>query len=76
MKNIKDKTFYPYQIIMVGSSLLYIEGTLNLITLSHKNIAIKVKDGVIIITGENLEVKDLTNSTTTIIGKIKSWEKV
>ena len=61
---------------MVGSSLLYIEGAINLITLSHKNIAIKVKDGVIIITGENLEVKDLTNSTTTIIGKIKSWEKV
>ena len=76
MGNLKDKVIFPYQIIMVGSSLLYLEGSLNLMTISHENVVVKVKDCVIIITGQNLEIKDLSDSTITVTGTIKRWERV
>lgn len=74
-ENLKDK-ISPYQIVMVGDFLFYLEGDLTLMTLTKENIVIKVKNGVIIITGENLSIKDLTSNTITILGKICMWERV
>ena len=74
--DIKSKVIFPYQIVMVGNSLLYLEGSLSLMTLSHENIVVKVKDAVVVISGENLSVKDLSDKTITVVGKIKSWETV
>ena len=73
--DIKNK-INPYQIVMMGDYLMYIEGKITLMTLSKENIVLKVSDGVIIVTGKDLQVKDLTKNTLSICGKVKSWEKV
>ena len=60
----------------MGDFLMYIEGKLTLMTLSKENIVIKVLDGVIIVSGKDLTIKDLSKTTLAISGKIRSWEKV
>ena len=66
----------PYQVIMVGDYILYVEGKINLMTLSEETIVFKVTDGVIIVNGKKLALKDISENTITITGKICGWEKV
>lgn len=66
----------PYQIVMMGNYLLYYEGVAQIMTLTTNAIVFKVKDGVITVKGEELEIKDITSNTLTIIGKILSVERV
>lgn len=73
--NIKNK-IAPYQLVMMGDGLLYVEGNITLMTLGQENIVFKVDGGVIIVTGKNLSLKNLTTTTLAISGKIVSWEKV
>ena len=70
------KKIAPHQIVMVGDYLMYVEGKLNLMTLSAENIVFKVNGGVIIVKGKNLNLKDISENTLTIAGKICSWEIV
>lgn len=72
---LKEK-INPYQIVMMGDFLMYVEGELSLMTLSKENIVFKVKGAVIIVSGINLTIKDITQNTLTITGKINAWEKV
>lgn len=73
--NLKDK-IVPYQLVMVGDSLLYVEGKITLMTLSMETIVFKVDNLIITVSGKNLTLKDITQNTITIVGKICSWEKV
>ncbi len=73
--NLKDK-IVPYQLVMVGDSLLYVEGNVTLMTLSMETIVFKVDNFVITVGGKNLTLKDITPNTITIVGKICSWERV
>lgn len=73
--NVKQK-ISPFQIVMVGDYLMYIEGKLSLMTLSKENIVFKVEGGVIVVRGTDLSLKEISDNTTTISGKICSWEKV
>ncbi len=73
--DVKSK-IAPYQIVMIGDGLFYAEGNISLMTLCQENIVFKVDDGVIIVSGKNLELKNLTTTTLAISGKIISWEKV
>ena len=75
VSEIKGK-ISPYQLVMVGDNLLYVEGKINLMTLSQEVIVFKVDGGVIIVNGKNLGLKELTENTIKIFGKICSWEKV
>ena len=70
------KRITPYQIVMVGDFLMYIEGKISLMTLGRENIVFKVADGVVIISGKDLTVKDISKTTLVICGKISSWEKI
>lgn len=72
---IKNK-ITPYQIVTMGDYLMYIEGELKLATLCEENVVIKVKDGMVVISGKNLTIKNMTQNTMTICGKISSWEKI
>ena len=65
-----------YQMVMVGDNFLYIEGHLGLMTLSNEIVVFKVKNGVVTIIGEKLKVKDISDKTISIVGNIKSVEKV
>ena len=66
----------PYQIVTMGDFLMYVEGAINLMTLSKENIVFKVNGGVIVVSGENLSLKEITTNTLSIVGKIYRWEKI
>lgn len=68
-KNIKNR-ITPYQCIMLGNFLLYVEGFMSLMTYSEEVIVCKVNGGVITVNGKKLFIKEMSPSTITIEGKI------
>lgn len=72
---LKDK-IAPYQCVMVGNFMLYVEGFTSLISFSTQNVSFKVKGGAITALGSNLSIKDMSPSTITIVGKIAQVECV
>ncbi|MCI7003049.1 MAG: YabP/YqfC family sporulation protein [Clostridia bacterium] len=66
----------PYQSVMLGNFLLYIEGFSSLMTYTRQTIVFKVKGGVITVTGKDLLVKEMSPSTITITGTISQVEYI
>lgn len=74
-KGMKD-VILPYQSVMLGNFLLYIEGFSSLMTYTRQTIVFKVKGGVITVTGKDLLVKEMSLSTITITGTISQVEYI
>ena len=74
-KGMKD-IILPYQSVMLGNFLLYIEGFSSLMTYTRQTIVFKVKGGVITVTGKDLLVKEMSPSTITITGTISQVEYI
>ena len=74
-KGMKD-VILPYQSVMLGNFLLYIEGFSSLMTYTRQNIVFKLKGGVITVTGKDLLVKEMSPSTITITGTISQVEYI
>ena len=74
-KGMKD-VILPYQSVMLGNFLLYIEGFSSLMTYTRQTIVFKVKGGVITVTGTDLLVKEMSPSTITITGTISQVEYI
>ncbi|MDY2695937.1 MAG: YabP/YqfC family sporulation protein [Eubacteriales bacterium] len=74
-KGMKD-VMLPYQSVMLGNFLLYIEGFSSLMTYTRQTIVFKVKGGVITVTGKDLLVKEMSPSTITITGTISQVEYI
>ena len=74
-KEIEGKVA-PYQIVMLGNFLLYVEGFSSLMTYSDVSIVFKVKGGVITVEGKDLVIKEMSPSTITIKGIISRVESV
>ena len=74
-KGMKD-VMLPYQSVMLGNFLLYIEGFSSLMTYTRQTIVFKVKGGVITVTGKDLLVKEMSLSTITITGTISQVEYI
>ncbi len=72
---IKNKVC-PYKVVALGNYLVYIEGKLSVMLFEKENIVIRVLDGVITVRGDQLEIKDITENSISIVGKICSWEHV
>lgn len=72
-KNAQAK-IAPYQCVLIGNFLLYVEGFSSLMTYTEQTIVFKVKGGVITVYGENLSLKELSPNTITIQGKIINLE--
>ena len=66
----------PYQMVMMGDYLLYVEGNVTIMTLSTNNIVFKLKDCICTVCGMGLGIKEITENTLTIIGKISQIERV
>ena len=62
----------PYQIVMVGSHLMYVEGKITLMTVDLQNMVFKVNEDIITVKGKSLGLKDITENTLTIVSKISS----
>lgn len=77
---IKDKIgknhefLSDYNLINISGDLLYVEGHKGLTVLSTNMIAFKVKKGRVVVDGENLFLKELTENTILIQGKISKME--
>lgn len=66
----------PYQSVMLGNFLLYVEGFSSLITYTKETIVFKVKSGVLTIFGKDLQIKEMSPSTITITGAISQVEYI
>lgn len=66
----------PYQSVMLGNFLLYVEGFSSLITYTKETIVFKVKSGVLTIFGKDLQIKEMSPSTITITGTISQVEYI
>ncbi|MBR6663215.1 MAG: hypothetical protein IKL33_00145 [Alphaproteobacteria bacterium] len=73
--DVKNK-ISPYQIVLMGDFLMYVEGNITLMTLAKENIVFKVDKDVVTVLGKNLTIKSLSTNTLAISGEICSWEKV
>lgn len=60
----------PYRLMEIGNYALYFEGDNCLFHLSDEEIVFKVLGGVITVKGENLLLKEISNDTVIIVGKI------
>jgi len=67
-----DTVLASFKVIMLSDKSIYIEGSLKITSYSIKEISIKVKGGYLLVTGENLAVKEYCKSDLLICGKIKS----
>lgn len=63
-----------YNMVFMGSCLLYVEGHKGILKLEEDVIVFKVKKGVVTVKGEGLFLKDLKKDTLTIKGNIKNVE--
>jgi sporulation protein YqfC len=73
---LKKENFGRFNVVLVSNDFLYIEGHKGLMKLTKDNIAFKVKGGVLVIKGVGLLLKELTQNTVAIGGKIQSFEVV
>lgn len=73
---ILENKINGYQCVMIDDSMLYVEGFRGILTFSEDCISFRVFRGVITVEGKGLMVKEMSQSTITIIGKILRYEKV
>jgi len=66
--------FNSYNVINIGGRLAYIEGHKGLLKLADDIISLKLKTGYIEIKGNGLYLKNLTEDTVVIQGKIYKIE--
>lgn len=74
-KGVQDVVL-PYQSVMLGNFLLYVEGFSSLITYTKETIVFKVKSGVITVVGKDLQIKEMSPSIITITGQISQVEYI
>ena len=66
--------FDNYHIVNLSGGILYVEGHVGLVTLSDNLISFKVKGGIIVVEGKELTLKELSERTMKISGKVKRVE--
>lgn len=74
-KNINE-VLTPYNIVIIGGKIFYVEGQISLITINSDIIVFKVDKNIVSVKGKKLNIKDITNNSLTILGEILSWEKI
>lgn len=60
-----------FKIIMLSVKSIYVEGTVKISSYSKEEISIKVKGGFVIISGEDLKIKEYNKNDVYISGNIK-----
>ena len=63
-----------FNIINLSGKLIYVEGHKGVTIINSEMLAFKVKDGRAVIEGEALVLKELTENTLVLQGKIKKVE--
>lgn len=72
--NFPQDVVVPYNIVNIGGQIAYVEGHRGLLELSSTMVSCKLKTGYVEIKGNNLFVRELTENTILIEGKIYKTE--
>lgn len=72
--NCDYNLYNDYNLVNISGKLLYAEGHQGLTILSSDMIAFKIKKGRVVVEGEGLILKELTDNTLLIQGKIIKTE--
>lgn len=73
--NWSENIVSPYNIVNIGGKIVYIEGQTGLLVLSSDTISCKLQSNKRVeVKGANMLVRELTNSTIIIEGKIYKIE--
>lgn len=63
-----------FNIINMSGKILYIEGHCGVVTINSNLVIIKIKKGRVVIDGENFVLKELSENTLLLQGKIIKME--
>lgn len=63
-----------YNLINMSGKVLYIEGHLGLTLITKKEVCLKIKNGRLLVEGEDLVLSELSENTVKISGKIIKTE--
>lgn len=74
-KKSDNNLLNEFNIVNISGKMLYAEGHLGLTVLSENMIAFKIKSGRFVVEGEGLFLKELTDNTLLIKGKIIKTEQ-
>ena len=72
--NFDYNLYNDYNLLNISGKLLYAEGHQGLTILNSDMIAFKIKKGRVVVEGEGLILKELTDNTLLIQGKIIKTE--
>lgn len=71
---LQSNGFSAFNLVMVSTNLVYLEGHKGLLKLSEENITLRVKKGVVCILGKDLKISEMTQKTIAICGEISKVE--
>lgn len=63
-----------FNLINISGQILYVEGHKGLTVISQELMSFKIKNGRVVVEGENLILTELTENTMILQGKIKKTE--
>ena len=63
-----------YQMVNISGKILYVEGHKGLLNLSNEMIIFKTKNKIISVSGANLKLNILSETTLSVTGEIESVE--
>jgi len=72
--SLPSDIFKSYNLVNISGNLLYVEGHLGLNVISDDNVVFKVKNGIVDVKGKELSLKNLSQTTMAIQGKIYKIE--
>jgi len=72
--NLPETVLNSYNIVNISGHFVYVEGHLGLLTLSTEKISFKIKKGIVEVKGNEMFLKELTENTLAIQGKIYKIE--
>ena len=74
-KKCGEEFLVEFNLVNISGKMLYIEGHNGLTVLTSQSIAFKIKNGRVVIEGENLVLSEMTDNTMLIKGKIIKVEQ-
>ena len=72
-KNLKIDSS-DYQLVNISGKCLYVEGHKGLINITDEIVMFKTKNKIISVSGKDLKIKILSESTLSIVGEIEAIE--
>ena len=67
-----DKLGNGFRLINFSNNAVYVEGYSSLLSVTDSEIKVKLKKGILVLSGDNLKLKDMMNDSIMVVGNIKT----